>query len=164
MRAKGDDVDLAKQLYDVLLRPLPAEANRERLIVVPDGILNLLPFDTLRDSTGAFLLETPHHKLCTGLHSLDCSSDRKSRTERRDTRSWVSAMSHIRIRVTFRRSSKNRAAVRQRIDAGISPTLSARLCHDLPQTREEVLAVSKIVGNDGVLLLGSERNRDRVQI
>jgi hypothetical protein len=58
IRAKGGDIDLAKQLYGALLGSLPAKATRERLIVVPDGILNLLPFDALRDSTGAFLLET----------------------------------------------------------------------------------------------------------
>ena len=51
-RAKRDDIGLAQQLYDVLLSPLPQEATSERLIVVPDGILNLLPFDTLRDQTG----------------------------------------------------------------------------------------------------------------
>jgi CHAT domain-containing protein len=56
--AKGDDIVLAKQLYGLLLSPLPQEATSERLIVVPDGILHLLPFDTLHDSTGALLLET----------------------------------------------------------------------------------------------------------
>src|SRR5208283_4687609 len=52
MRAKKDDIDLGKQLYGVLLGSLPTEATRERLTVVPDGILNLLPFDTLHDSAG----------------------------------------------------------------------------------------------------------------
>ena len=30
------------------------------------------------------------------------------------------------------------------------------LCYDLPQTREEVLELGKILGNDAVLLLGSD--------
>src|ERR1700731_4677330 len=40
-RAKRNDIRLAQQLYNVLLSPLPQEAASERLIVVPDGILNL---------------------------------------------------------------------------------------------------------------------------
>src|SRR6202022_2298192 len=56
-RAKRDDIGLARQLYNVLLSPIPQEATSERLIVVPDGILNLLPFDTLRDETGSLLVE-----------------------------------------------------------------------------------------------------------
>src|SRR5579864_5056616 len=56
-RAKRDDIGLAQQLYNVLLSPIPQEATSERLIVVPDGILNLLPFDTLRDQTGSLLVE-----------------------------------------------------------------------------------------------------------
>src|SRR6202790_4111301 len=55
-RAKRDDIGLAQQLYNVLLSPLPQEATSERLIVVPDGILNLLPFDTLREQTGPLLV------------------------------------------------------------------------------------------------------------
>src|SRR5216683_1478516 len=57
-RGKRDDIDVAKQLYGLLLSSLPQEATSERLIVVPDGILHLLPFDTLHDSTGTLLLET----------------------------------------------------------------------------------------------------------
>ena len=56
IRAKRDDLVLAKQLYDFLLGSLPPEAGGERLIVVPDGILNLLPFDTLHDSQGALVI------------------------------------------------------------------------------------------------------------
>src|SRR6266487_5118822 len=57
-RARREDVDSARQLYDVLFAQLPPAANREQTIVVPDGILHLLPLDTLRDSAGALLLET----------------------------------------------------------------------------------------------------------
>src|SRR5262249_19121465 len=56
-RARREDVDSAGQLYDVLFGHLPPAADREQTIVVPDGILHLLPLDALRDSTGALLLE-----------------------------------------------------------------------------------------------------------
>src|SRR5246127_2916061 len=57
-RARREDVDSARQLYDVLFGQLPPEANGEQTIVVPDGILHLLPLDTLRDPAGALLLQT----------------------------------------------------------------------------------------------------------
>jgi len=44
-------------------------------------------------------------------------------------------------------------AVRQRLERDLSDIFGTTL-HDLPQTREEVLSISQIVGNDGVLLLG----------
>src|SRR5579859_7578255 len=58
IRTRTDDIILAKQLYVVLLASLPEQARSDRFIVVPDGILHSLPFDILRDSQGALLLET----------------------------------------------------------------------------------------------------------
>ena len=72
-------------------------------------------------------------------------------------------MFHIRIKVTSpSKGSINRVAVQQRLERGFSDA-SEPLLYDLPQTREEVLTVSKIVGKDGVVLLGSERNGNCVQ-
>src|SRR5439155_1985537 len=45
-------------------------------------------------------------------------------------------------------------AVKQRLLRGFSDALGTPL-HDLPQTREEIIEVSKIVGKDDVVLLGS---------
>jgi len=56
-RAKRDDIGISKQLHSILLSPLLQETTGERLVVVPDGILNLLPFDTLRDQTGSRCLK-----------------------------------------------------------------------------------------------------------
>ncbi|HWI40043.1 MAG TPA: tetratricopeptide repeat protein, partial [Verrucomicrobiae bacterium] len=48
------------ELYDLLLGPLPAELEGKKLVLVPDGILALLPFETLLEripSGRRFLLE-----------------------------------------------------------------------------------------------------------
>jgi CHAT domain-containing protein/tetratricopeptide (TPR) repeat protein len=44
---KGDTSDTAKELYDLLLRPLAGWQTAHRLFIVPDGKLHLLPFDAL---------------------------------------------------------------------------------------------------------------------
>jgi CHAT domain-containing protein len=48
----------AADLYSVLLEPVIGQETPKRLIIVPDGKLNLLPFDALRDSEGRFVLES----------------------------------------------------------------------------------------------------------
>ncbi|MDF0673931.1 MAG: tetratricopeptide repeat protein [Nitrospira sp.] len=48
--------DVAKELSDKLLKPLlPVLRNTERLLISPDGALNLIPFGALVDERGAYL-------------------------------------------------------------------------------------------------------------
>src|SRR5713101_4618957 len=152
VRAKRDNNVLAKQLHSVLLGALPAETNRERLIVAPDGMLNQLPFDTLRDPTGAFLLEsrtisyTPASTVLTVLRT-----SKVAQTPRRTFLGVGDVPYQNQGHVSSKLEKPN--AVGQRIERGFSDTFGTTLS-DLPQTREEVLSVSHIVGNDGVVLLG----------
>src|SRR6267378_4220643 len=152
VRAKRENVVLSNQLYDVLLRALPAETNRERLVVAPDGILDQLPFDILRDPTGSFLLEsrtisyTPASTVLTVLRTAKVAQA---------PRHTFLGVGNVPYQNQGHVSSKvdKPSALGQRIERGFSDTFGTTL-YDLPQTREEILSVSKIVGNDGVLLLG----------
>jgi CHAT domain-containing protein len=153
IRAKRDDLVLAKQLYDFLLGSLPPEAGGERIIVAPDGMLNQLPFDTLRDPTGAFLLEsrtityTPASTVLTVLRTAKVGQA---------PRHTFLGVGDVPYQNQGHVSSKleKPSGVGQRIERGFSDTFGTNLS-DLPQTREEVLSVNRIVGNDGVLLLGA---------
>src|SRR6266850_2541958 len=152
VRAKRESVVLANQLYDVLLAALPAETNRERLIVAPDGILNQLPFDTLRDPKSAFLLEsrtisyTPASTVLTVL--------RTAKVALRPRHAFL-GVGDVPYQNQGHVSSKleKPSAVGQRIERGFSDTFGTSLS-DLPQTRDEVLSVSHLLGNDGIVLLG----------
>src|SRR5882724_10995878 len=152
VRAKRDNDILAKQLHGVLLGGLPAETNRERIVVVPDGILNQLPFDTLRDPNGTFLLEsrtisyTPASTVLTVLRTAKVAQA---------PRHTFLGVGNVPYQNQGHVSSKleKPSAVGQRIERGFSDTFGTTLS-DMPQTREEVLSVSRIVGNDGILLLG----------
>jgi len=55
--------DLSTELYDLLIEPFEEEISQgSRLLIVPDGPLNLLPFGALRSRGGEFLIEqTPLH-------------------------------------------------------------------------------------------------------
>ncbi len=69
--ALDDDVkDVGMDVYDVLWRPV-AEHLRDSgpVYLVPDGVLNVLPFDAMVDGDGRFLLET------TDVHLLSTARD-----------------------------------------------------------------------------------------
>jgi len=153
IRAKGVDVDLAQQLYGALLGSLPAKATRERLIVVPDGVLNLLPFDALRDSTGAFLLETRTISYAPASTVLTVLRNTKRAQSAQHSFLGVGDVSYQNQGHISSKIDKP-STIKLRLLRGFSDALGTPL-YDLPQTREEVVRVSNIVGKDGVVLLGS---------
>jgi CHAT domain-containing protein len=58
VRSRGPEIKPAESLFSALLDPVIRGEPQTRLIVVPDGKLNLLPFDALRDSEGRYVLES----------------------------------------------------------------------------------------------------------
>jgi CHAT domain-containing protein len=153
IRAKSGEIDLAKQLYGALLGSLPAKATRERVIVVPDGILNLLPFDALRDSTGAFLLETRTISYAPASTVLAVLRNTKRAQSAQHSFLGVGDVSYQNQGHVSSKIDKP-TTIKLRLLRGFSDALGTPL-YDLPQTREEVVRVSNIVGKDGVVLLGS---------
>ncbi len=54
----GSNQAVTRRLYEMLWSPLlPALEEKQRVYVVPDGILNLLPFSALMDDSGRYLIE-----------------------------------------------------------------------------------------------------------
>jgi len=152
-RARREDLDSARQLYDVLFGQLPPEANREQTIVVPDGILHLLPLDTLRDSAGALLLETRTITYVPAATVLHVVRNEKATIAAKYTFLGVGDVpyqnqGHVSVKL------EKPSRLPQRIERGLSDVFGTEL-HDLPETREEVLTASKAVTKDPVLLLGT---------
>jgi len=58
VKAKLPAVTEARILYDALVRPIPEAAQKDRLIIVRDGQLHLVPFDGLREVSGRYVAET----------------------------------------------------------------------------------------------------------
>ncbi|MBV5330629.1 MAG: CHAT domain-containing protein, partial [Chlorobium sp.] len=57
-RATGKEARLDRLLYDFLLQPLAKHfAGKKRLIIIPDGVLSYLPFETLTDENNTYLVE-----------------------------------------------------------------------------------------------------------
>jgi CHAT domain-containing protein len=153
LRAKSNAIEDAQQLSKILLEPIAQEATSPRLIVVPDGVLHLLPFDTLRDASGQLLLETKTVGYVPAGKILHILRTRKTAEARRpflgvgdvayQNQGGVSAELQI------------PEGLRNRVAREFSDLFGTPL-HDLPQTRVEVLGISKIVGKDARLLLGRD--------
>ena len=61
-RERRADIDkLGKGLYELLIKPMEAQlADKKNLIIVPGGILTFVPFETLIDRNGQYLVENYH--------------------------------------------------------------------------------------------------------
>jgi CHAT domain-containing protein len=86
VKAKQAAREEGRQLYDILLRPVAGFADKETLVVVPDGSLHLLPFEGLVDDSGRYVVETHtliYEPSATGYYLL-VQNRRRSHTFARD--------------------------------------------------------------------------------
>src|SRR5712664_48625 len=58
LKTKGTSKAQGGDLYRTLLREIPEISKKERLVIVPDGRLHLLPFDALADGSGRYLVSS----------------------------------------------------------------------------------------------------------
>jgi CHAT domain-containing protein len=153
IRAKKEAPASSKRLYDALLGQLPPQANLERVTIVPDGVLNLLPFDTLRDSNGALVLESRTVSYAPAATVLQVLRQEKANATAQRPFLGVGDVAY-QDQGQISAKVEKPAGFTRRLERGMSDVFGTTL-YDLPKTREEVLAASNIVGKDSVLLLGS---------
>src|SRR5258708_6750602 len=58
LESKNSGAQFANQLYDILLSQPLGAFQKSRLIISPDGVLHLLPFEALRDGTGTLVVRS----------------------------------------------------------------------------------------------------------
>lgn len=154
IRAKGTGAEVSKRLYAVLVKPVPEAATATRFIIAPDGKLNLLPFEALRDDQGEYLLKSRVINYVPSGTILDTLR----RTEKQQSAPRpllaVGDVAYENQGGAGRRIPTP-VSLRGRIERGMAD-LSGIGLHDLPQTREEVEEIGKIVGSDAVILLGND--------
>ncbi len=143
--------EAAQRLYSLLLDPISAVALRPRMVVVPDGVLHLLPFDALRVPNGNYLLQSSvvtYVPSATVLYFL--------RTSRKGT---VPSLPFLGIgdvvyNADQRKELADSGGARQSRGRGLYDLVGATF-RALPGTRDEVLAASQIFGPRSVVLLGA---------
>ena len=154
VRTKGAAIEVSKQLYRALVEPIPEAKTATKLIIAPDGMLNLLPFEAIRDSQGEYLLKSRVLSYVPSGTILDVL--RRARKNERAPRPFlgVGDVAYENQGGAGRRIPTP-DTVRARLVRGMADLSGMRL-QDLPETREEVERIGKIVGRDAVMLLGED--------
>jgi CHAT domain-containing protein len=144
IRARKSVSALGKHLYSVLLPGPLLPAQSTRLIIIPDGKLHFLPFESLVDSTGGFLLQShvvSYASSATFLRSLRI----KSRYPR--PRRTLLALGGVPYQDQMDAISANASR-------GLEQLFGAQL-RNLPSTGDEVAALSKLFPEKTTVLLGA---------
>ena len=154
VRAKGAGIEASKRLFRVLVEPIPEAKTATRFIIAPDGILNLLPFEALRDGQGDYLLKSRVISYVPSGTILDVL-----RRERKNVRAPRPFLGIGDVTYENQGGAGRRIpapdTVRARLVRGMADLSGMRL-QDLPETREEVERIGKIVGRDAVMLFGND--------
>ena len=145
VRSRNSERSSSQELFAVLLKPvLIGQGPRNRLIVVPDGKLHLLPFDGLIDSKGKYVLES--HVVTSAPSATALDLLRKAR------RSDPAKLSFLGIG-GVRYSAKAISAV----DRGPAVTdffgIDPVAFSNLPGSRQEVTSIASIVPGPSKVLV-----------
>jgi CHAT domain-containing protein len=154
VRTKDTGSELSKQLYAMLVKPIPETATATRFIIAPDAILNLLPFEALRDVQGEYLLKSRVISYVPSGTILNMLRHVEKQKPAPKPLLAVGDVEYENQGGSGRRIPRP-ASIRGRIERGLAD-LSGMGLHDLPETRAEVEEIGKIVGSDAVILLGKD--------
>jgi CHAT domain-containing protein len=152
VRAKQSGADVSHQLYNALILPIPETQNATHLIIVPDGVLNLLPFEALRDHQGQYLVRSKTASYVPSGTILDTLQHADKQAPAPKPLLAVGDVPYEDQGGAGRRIPKPES-FRGLVDRGIAD-LSGMALRDLPETREEVEQIGKIAGPEAVLLIG----------
>src|SRR5579859_538375 len=147
--------DQGRQLYALLLGSAPLAAGNVRLLIVPDGRLHMLPFESLRDMSGHYLIEShvvSYVPSATSLYFL-----RSSKRTRIPELAFL-GVGDVRYGADHPLLASNSTTGRilRAVKRGFDDLVPARL-HALPASRQEIMEASQALKQaSSVLLMGED--------
>jgi CHAT domain-containing protein len=155
IQEKRNDPHVSKQLYAALLSPFDKQPVANRLIIVPDGILHLLPFETLLDARDALVLQSKIVSYAPASTVLYVLRRKPKQTNAAQRTLLAVGNAPYQNQANVSAALVKPTGVKDRLLRGVSDTFGARL-YDLPETRDEVLDIKSILRTDATLLLGPD--------
>jgi CHAT domain-containing protein len=151
---RAGTIPAAATLYTDLIEPLPGQALRRSLIVVPDGRLHLIPFDALVDGNSHYVLETHVITYAPSATVLRLIEKHKAVNSNPITFLGVGGVEY---RVTIADAAPSGKPVPDGEASVANPfDPKAEPLRDLPESIDEVRSAGKIFGSSSVLLLGRD--------
>lgn len=151
VRSRKSVSDAARRLYSVLLAPIAAVRTKARIIVIPDGILHLLPFDSLQTENGQYLLES---SVVTYAPSATVLRLLRAGKTNSPTLPFL-GVGDVIYDSGFSNASTRNGASGEPGSRGVYDLAGAHF-EPLPGTRGEVLGASQVFGAGSVVLLGRD--------
>jgi CHAT domain-containing protein len=157
VRTRTATIQASSTLYTDLIEPLPAQALKRRLIVIPDGQLNLVPFDALVDGGGHYVLEAHVVTYAPSATVLRLIEQARTTSANPITFLGVGGVEYRVLTADAAPGVKPLANGAAKISNPFDP--KAEPLRDLSGSRDEVTAASKVFGPSSVLLLGSDATK-----
>ncbi len=154
----NQDPGLERLLYDFLIKPLEKHIQgKKKLIIVPDGILGFLPFETLADENGRYLIATYDISYAHSMGILELIKKRKYQADREPMLAFGGAVyDEIKYAVDMIQSEKQLTALENNVYASFEEQRSVRDAYasldmanwsNLPGTLSEVNHIAGVVDN-----------------
>ncbi len=153
--------ELGRKLYELLIKPMkPQIKGKKNLIIVPDGILAFVPFETLIDDKGKYLAENYHISYVQSMGILKLIKERKYKEDRKPLLAFGGAVyDEVTYDVDMIRNDKQLALLTKKVYSDIKGNRSVRDAYgalgigtwtNLPGTLSEVNNIKRVVKKSDV--------------
>jgi tetratricopeptide (TPR) repeat protein len=165
--------EIARALYDFLIKPmLPQIQGKKDLIIIPDGVLGFLPFETLIDEEGKYLIESYNITYAQSMGVMQLINNRTYKEDRKPFLAFGGAVyDEITYETDMIENTAQLDALKKNITLAMANTRSVTEAYaslgiaqmsNLPGTLSEVKALAGIVpGTD--MLTGEKVSEDEVK-
>ena len=154
---KANTRELGRGLYDLLIKPMEAQLkNKTNLIIVPDGILSFVPFETLIDEKGRYLVENYNISYIQSMGIRKLIKERKYREDRKPLLAFGGAVYDEK---TYNKDMK----MRKRMNATQLASLKKQIYSDIERKKSVRDAYSALGIDTWTNLPGTLREVDKIK-
>jgi CHAT domain-containing protein len=150
-RIKDTNLEAARELYRILLQPV-LYFRKSRIIISNDGVLGLLPFESLQDGNGNYLIQS---RVVTYVPSGSSIWAQRRLIKHGEAPRAVLALGDVDYTHALAQSSVRKVPLPSMMQRGLEKVLMSQVV-DLPESREEVLSITRAIGGRSTVLLGRE--------
>ena len=166
--------ELSRMLYDFLIEPIASHINdKNELIIIPDGVLGFLPFETLIDENGQYLVETYHITYTQSMGVLELIKSRKYKESRKPLLAFGGAVyDEVTYAVDMVENERELAYLEKNVYSAFASRGSVRNAYgslgfgdweNLPGTLSEVKEIKNVVKGTEIIT-GKEVTENKVKV
>jgi CHAT domain-containing protein/tetratricopeptide (TPR) repeat protein len=156
VKSKKPGTKEARELYSLLLEPVSDHRGKARLVIVPDGEMHLLPFDSLQDARGQYVLYS--HTVTYAPSGSALYFLREARSSTRPSLAFlgVGDVAYDQLAASPLEAGKQSSGSTERGNSRGLYDLQGAKFPRLPGTKQEVVNSSRLFGNTSKMLLDEQ--------